>query len=451
MTTKKLPVYEGKHWLWKSTLEVSKNPLLFFEEKSEEFGDTFCTKFPIGKAILTSNPTLIQQVLQSNNRNYEKDRGYDELAWLLGRGLVTSRSELWKKQRRIAQPAFYKKSLEELYRAMYEIAEKYQEELLTKVGEIVDISKEMMAVTAKIAMKALFSENLEGDLLDIYNCISVAQEYVIRRSFRPLLIPFLYINGQHRKFLRQRKVMDELIYGIIEKRKASNENYYDFLQMLLDARYEDTGEVMSNEQLRDELVTIFSAGHETSSNGLSWAIFLLCQHPEIVGKIREEATSILGGKLPTFEQTKQLVYTRQVIEESMRMYSPVWSVSRYALQEDEWNGYKLEAKTIIICLIYHLHKNPDLWKNPSVFDPDRFAPELVKNRSKYHFLPFGAGPRMCIGNQFAMMEMILLLPMLVQNFDFELVPDHPVELDPKVTLRPKYGIKVKVRKAGVLV
>ncbi len=439
-----IPTYRG-HWFWKSTFEILKNPIHFYVEKMAEFGDTFYAQFPLGKLLVTGNPNLIKHVLQTNNKNYPKDKGYEQLALLLGRGLVTSKNPLWRKQRKIAQPAFYKKSLIKLFDAMAIVTQRHLEELDTKRGQELDISREMMAVTAKIAMKALFSKDLEGDLKEIYDCISYSQQYVSGRFLNPFSIPFTHINGKHRKFNKHLAVMDELIYDLIQERKKDKSLRHDFLQMLLDARYEDTGEPMPRDLLRDELVTIFSAGHETSSNGLTWTLYLLSQHPEIVEKIRSEAKKVLRGGLPTFHDLKNLIYTRQVIEEGMRLFPPVWAVGRYAVQSDEWEGQVIAKDTPIAALIYLLHRNPGLWENPEAFDPERFAPEKVKARPNAHYMPFGAGPRMCIGNHFAMMEMQLLLPVLIQNFDFELVESQQIELEPLVTLRPKYGMKMKVK------
>ncbi len=445
MSSKKktLPVYRG-HWLWKSTLEILKDPLAFYTKCMKLYGDTFYVGVPFGKAIITGNPGLIQHVLQRNHKNFPKDRGYDQLALLLGRGLVTSKGELWKKQRRIAQPTFHKKSLEKLFQSMGVVTKNYLKELDAQRGTELDISKEMMAVTAKIAMKALFSTDMKGDLLDIYDCISFSQEYAAERFLNPIAIPLSYINGKHRKFKKQKQVMDNLIYGLIEQRKSAKEKQHDFLQMLMDARYEDTGEPMSEVQLRDELVTIFSAGHETSANGLSWTLYLLCQHPEIVEKIRAEVKEVLGDRMPEFEDLKNLIYTKQVIEEGMRLYPPVWGVGRVVGEADEWEGYQLEPKTVVATLIYLLHRNPELWENPDKFDPDRFLPEKVKARPRFQYIPFGAGPRMCIGNHFAMMEMQLLLAVLLRDFNFELVENQRIVTQPLVTLRPKYGIQMKI-------
>lgn len=438
------PTYHG-HWFWKALKEMIKDPLQFYENRRAELGNTFFVKFPFRQNLMTSDPELIKYFLQTNQKNYEKDRGYDQLALFMGRGLVTSRGDFWKKQRRIAQPTFYRKNLMKLYEAMMIVAQNYLAELQQKKGTTIDIAQEMMAVTARIAMKALFSKDLKDGFLDIYKSISYAQAYTTSRATNPLVIPFMHLNGKHQRFKKEKKVMDNLINQLIDERRASTEKKPDFLQMLLDARYEDTGEPMPQQLLLDELITIFAAGHETSANGLGWTLYLLSQYPEIVAKLRAEIQAVLGNRIPTYEDLKQLTYTKQVIEEGMRVFPPVWVISRYARTDDQWKGVKIKANTIIFAHIYGLHHNPDLWENPTVFNPDRFAPEKSKTRPKSHYMPFGSGPRMCIGSHFAMMEMQLLLPLLIRDFDFELVKEHKIIPEPLITLRPKYGIKMRVK------
>ncbi|MEO1652460.1 MAG: cytochrome P450 [Bacteroidota bacterium] len=438
-----LAVHKG-HWLWKSAFQIQKDPIGFFGENAKRYGDTFYASFPAANVLLSANPGFIKQVLQSNQKNYTKDRGYDQLALLLGKGLVTSRGEFWKKQRRIAQPTFHKKNLSLLFEAMREVARVYLEELHAKRGQVLDISEEMMRLTARIALKSLFSVDQGGDLKEIYESFSFAQEYVAHRAMNPLNIPLSHLNGRHRRFLKHKKVLDQLIHQFIEDRQKSGESRPDFLQMLLDARYEDNGEPMSPQQVLDELVTIFSAGHETSSNGLTWTLYLLAQHPKVLEKLKKEVQAVVGEGIPSFEQLGQLQYTRQVIEEGMRVYPPVWSVSRVAIEQDEWAGHPIKKGTVVILLIYHLHRDPALWESAETFDPDRFTSERVKSRPNHHYLPFGAGPRMCIGNHFALMEMQLVLPLLIRDFGYELLQDQKILLDPMVTLRPRYGIKMKI-------
>lgn len=438
-----IPEFHG-HWLMKSTMEFIKGPLEFSSKRFSELGDSFYSVFPTGKALMTSNPDLIKHVLQGNQKNYTKDRAYDELGLLLGKGLVTSRKEFWRKQRKIAQPAFYKKSLDQLFLNMRELVEKDIDEMAKQSGATIDMCQAMMGVTAKVAMKTLFTAEMEGDLLEVYDCMTVAQKYVAGRAFNPLSIPLGYINGKHWKFNKKKKILDQLLNDLIEKRKASGEKGNDFLQMLMDARYEDNGEPMSQQQLLDELVTIFSAGHETSANGLAWTLYLLSQHPEVVEKIKQELAEVVGDRPLELADIKSLVYLKQVIEEGMRLYPPVWSVGRQAIEDDEWEGHKIKKNSIVGIYFYHLHRHPDLWEDPDAFNPDRFTPEASKARPNSHYLPFGAGPRMCIGNYFAMMEMQLVMVELLRKVDFSLVPDQDIELEPLVTLRPKNGIMMEI-------
>ncbi|MEM7369498.1 MAG: cytochrome P450 [Bacteroidota bacterium] len=442
-----LPVYTEK-WPFQNLLEMARHPIRFSDKVFDSAGDSALVKVPMGYFVMTRDPGFIKHTLQTNQKNYKKDPGYDQLALFLGQGLVTSEGDLWRKQRRIAQPSFYKTQLEELYKDMVKVAESFVEELGTKEGEVIDISQQMMAVTAKIAMKALFSRDMTGGLVEIYEAISFGQEHVISRIMNPLSIPLSYINGKKRKFRKKKQLMDELVTSLIEQRGAGQSQGNDFLQMLMDARYEDTGEPMEQRQLLDELVTIFSAGHETSSNGMTWLFYLLSDHPEVVQRLREEQMRVSGHQLPAFSHLRQLTYHRQVIEESMRLYPPVWTLGRQAIAADEWEGNQIKKGMIITCAIFHLHRNPHLWENPERFDPDRFSAEQQKSRPKSHYLPFGAGPRMCIGNHFAMMEMQLLLAAMIHRFDFELIKDQRIDTEPLITLRPRYGMNMRIRKAS---
>lgn len=441
-----IPVYKGK-WPGQALFDMARHPIKFVDKVFRTCGeDSADIRVPMGHFIVTRDPSLIKHTLQTQQKKYRKDPGYDQLALLLGKGLVTSEGDLWRKQRRIAQPTFYKKQLEELFKAMVIVGEEFIEELEKDraSGVVIDVSQKMMAVTAKIAMKALFSEEMQGGLLDIYDAISYGQHYVMGRIMNPINIPLSHINGKRRKFQKQKQVLHDLVVGLIEQRKQGQQEESDFLQMLMDARYEDTGEPMSQQQLVDELITIFSAGHETSANGLAWLFYLLSQHPTIVSKLRTEIHEVLGDRKPSFAEVSKLMYTKQVIEESMRLYPPVWTVGRLAIEEDEWQGNHFKKGTIITNSIFELHRNPNLWNDPDRFDPDRFLPQRVKARPKGYYLPFGAGPRMCIGNHFAMMEMQLLLAMIIRDFDFELIQDQVIDLEPLITLRPRYGIQMRL-------
>ena len=261
---------------------------------------------------------------------------------------------------------------------------------------------------------------------------------------QPYMIPWTFLNGRRRRFWQDLGRFDNTLQEMIGERRKMEQRPPDLLTMLLEAQDEETGEGMSDRQLRDEAITIFAAGHETSANGLAWTLYLLAQHPEMLRKVKAEVQRVLGDGLPQFEDLRNLSYTRQVVEEGMRLYPPAWAIGREAVETDEILGQTIPAKSILFLSIYALHRHPQLWTDPNRFDPDRFAPEQAKERSRWHYLPFGAGPRMCIGNNFALMEMQLLLALLVRQFNFTVAPGFTAELQPLITLKPKHGILLEL-------
>ena len=444
-----IPVFKGKNPLLPGA-EFIRNPFEFTLKHGEEMGDFYRVPFIFRKLFVTHNPEVISYVLQKNQKNYVKSVAYRHLKLALGNGLVTSEGDFWRRQRRMAQPAFYKTQLEELFKKMTEVADRYLAGLAQKADreEVLDISKEMMKVTADIVLKTLFSSENPGDISEMYRIMMDAQDYIVFRTTRPHLIPFVYLNGQHRRFKKDMAWFDLHINRLIHERRTQTDPPADLLTMLLQTRDEDTGETMTDQQLRDEAVTLFAAGHETSSNALAWTLYLLVQHPEILKTLRQEIEDILGKRLPSFEDLRRLNYTMQVIQESMRLYPPAFAIGRQPVEDDEIMGQKIPAGSVMFLSIGALHRDPKYWERPHDFHPAHFDPEQVKERPRMAYMPFGAGPRMCIGNHFALMEMQLLLAMLVRQFDFELVKDHPIEAEPLVTLKPKYGILMKVSKGG---
>jgi cytochrome P450 len=443
-TLKKIPKTPKKDFL-NTMKEVAKDMLSYNEKLEKIYGDTYQMDLGYLQLYGTSNPDLIKQVLQSNHKNYVKSQAYDKMKLGLGNGLVTSAGDYWRKQRRLSQPVFYKKNLENLFVDMGRTTTEFLNTMEQLRGSEIDISKLMMEITATIVLRSLFNVEESQQLDKIYESMDVMQKYIIKHVQSPIFSPFYYLSASHREFKVSIKTMDDLVYGMMNDRRKSGEKKTDLLQMLMDVEDADTGEKMTDLQLRDELVTLFSAGHETSANALAWTFYMLAQHPEIVEKVRAEVNAILpNNEMPTFEQLRQLTYTEQVINEGMRLFPPAWVVGRRAIEDDEFEGFEIKKDVNILCEIYLMHRSEKLWKNPEEFNPDRFSPEAVKARPRHHFIPFGAGPRMCIGNHFAMMEMQLLLATIVQRFDFSVVENHRVELDPLITLRPKYGIKLKI-------
>ncbi len=440
-----IPTYHGKGWFGFAS-EIIENIAENTQALEEEYGDFYRVKGLAKPFYAIFRPSIIKYVLQTNAKNYKKSIAYDQLKIALGNGLVTSEGDFWRKQRRMAQPAFYKERLVALFDMMAAISTDYVQDLEAKLetNKSLEISQEMMTVTADIALQTLFSANDYGNQEEMYRIMVSVQEYVIKRVNQPFKIPLQYINGNHRQFLREKAVFDDLIYRVIQERRSSKEQRNDLLAMLLDATDVDTGEGMSDEQLRDEAITIFSAGHETSANALSWTLYLLSQQPEIAAKIRAEANEVFGDKVPSFQDLHRLNYTKQVVEEGMRLYPPAHALGRENLSDDVLDGVPVAKGSVAFINIYALHRSPKYWEEPERFNPDRFAPEQVKARPKLTYMPFGAGARMCIGNHFAMMEMQLLLAMLVQKFNFRLDESHPIETQPLITLKPKHGIKLFV-------
>jgi cytochrome P450 len=447
-----IPVLKGKNPLLPGA-GFLRNPFEFTIKQTQLMGDFFMMPFLNRKIFIITNHEVVAHVLQKNQKNYIKSPAYRQLRLALGMGLVTSEGEHWRRQRRLVQPAFYKTQLEDLFRGMTVVAGKYMAELEEKTanGEPLDMAKEMMGATARIVLKTLFSTEDTADINEMYRVMMDAQDYLTYRTVKPYFIPLTYVNGMHRKFKKDIAWFNTYIYKLIAERRNDPNPPNDLLTMLLSSKDEETGEVMSDQALRDEAVTLFAAGHETSATMLSWALWLLSQHPDVVQKMRVEIAEVIGEGMPGFEDLRKLTYTMQVIQEVMRLYPPGFAIGRQPIAEDEILGVKIPTNGIMFISIAAMHRDARYWERPSDFYPEHFAPEAEKARPKLAYMPFGAGPRMCIGNHFALMEMQLLLALLVRRFDFETVEGHPVEPEPLITLKPKYGILMRVKAVNDLV
>lgn len=438
---------------WKTLININKiadNPIPFWSRGNRELGDIFAAYIGSQKIIVTINPDYIQHILQKNNKNYYKSPVVKEiLGAQLGHGLLTIDGDYWLKQRRLIQPGFYKQRILDLIDIMNNEGEAFCHELANQIQEqpVVDVAKAMMDITFRIVTKALFGTGIDQLRLErVDYIITEMQKYVITQVRQPYKIPWLKLTGKVRHYNALREETDKIVYDIINQRRQSKETHNDLLDMLLNSRYEDTGEAMNDKQLRDESMILIVAGHETSANALAWTLYLLSQHPEVEQKLLDEVNSIVGNRSITADDLMQLNYTRQVIQESMRLYPPAWIVDRQALEDDEVGGYLIPKNAITLLYIYGTHRNPKYWKDPDTFNPDRFSKENMKDLPNYAYFPFGGGPRLCIGNNFAMFEMQILLTQLVKQFTFTLEPNQIIEPQPMVTLRPRNGIKMKMQK-----
>ncbi len=424
-------------------IKLLRDPLGTLERAHAEFGDATCFRVGPFRFVSLADPDLAQHMLVRNHRNYVKSRSYEGLRLVLGNGLVTSEGEHWRKQRKLAQPAFHRQRLAALAEIMAQCVE---ERLLdwdarTRRGSVAtDVHREMMELTLRIVGRTLFGTDLGSDLgalgPAVTTCMYKANDYAESIVRLPLWLP----TPSNVRFARAKKVLDDIVHHIIDERRRSGEQRDDVLGMLMAATDESGTERMSDDDLRDEVMTLFLAGHETIATTMSWTWMLLHRHPEVAERVRTEALEVLGGRAPGFEDLPRLAYTGQVIDESMRVYPPVWMVERAALEEDRLGPWRIPPRTIVGVSPWIMHRHRALWPDPLRFDPDRFAPERAEARHKYAFLPFGAGPRICIGNHFALMEAKIILATVIQRYTVEVTRPERVAIDPRVTLRPKDGM-----------
>jgi len=420
--------------------EFRKNPPEFLLNAARRHGDIVAMRLGRQRAYAISNPDWIKDVLVTHQTQFIKSRMLERAKVLLGEGLLTSEGEFHKRQRRLVQPAFHRERLIGYGSAMVECAAQCREQWTA--GATFDVMREMNRLTLAIVAKTLFSADVSAEADDIRGAMSE-----VLGLFETVLLPFSeWIEKlplpSVRRFERARAVLDKIIYRIIAERRASGRDQGDLLSMLLLAQEE--GARMDDKQVRDEALTLFLAGHETTANALTWTWYLLSQNPDAERKFHAEIDAALGGRLPTFEDLPRLKYAEQVFSESMRLYPPAWSVGRRNLSEYQMGQYALPARSVILMSAYVVHRDPRWYPDPLKFDPDRWLPENVAARPKFSYFPFGGGARVCIGERFAWMEGVLLLATIGQRWKLRLEPGHPVETRALITLRPKFGMRMIV-------
>ena len=416
-----------------------RDPLAFLMNLAREYGDIAHFRIGPQHAYFLNHPDLIKDVLVTRHGYFHKGRALQRAKRLLGEGLLTSEEAHHRRQRRLAQPAFHRQRIAGYAEVMVDHAARFADRW--RDGESLDISGEMMRLTLAIVGQTLFDAEVEEDANEVGEALSEMMEL-----FNMLLLPYSELLEklplpQSRRFARARARLDAVIYRIINERRRSGADRGDLLSMLLLAEdEEERGDRMSNEQVRDEALTIFLAGHETTANALSWTWYLLAQHPEIESKLHQEIDAVLdGGRPPQFEDLARLRYTEMVLAEAMRMYPPAWTVGRLAIREFEVGGYVLPAGSLVLLSQYVMHHDARFFPDPARFDPERFTPEAKDARPQFAYFPFGGGPRRCIGEGFAWMEGVLLLATLARRWRMRLVPGHTVEMRPRITLRPGRG------------
>ena len=427
---------------------VWKDPLTFFSQGRDRHGDTALFHFGPYRYVLIHKPEDVRHVLVRNHANYHKSPTYIGLKLVMGDGLVTSEGDFWKRQRKLAQPAFHHRALVGLAEVMTRCTSEMLEDWSKAAGSgglRRDLHEEMMRLTLRIVGHTLFSTELGDDAEQVGPAITVCLEHANRTAESLFVMPKWVPTPRNLRFQRQMRILDRMVEGIIEARRGGQEPAEpDLLSLLMSATDESGTDRMTDKQLRDEVMTLALAGHETTANTLTWTFVLLARHPSVLARLRAEVDSVLAGRVATVEDLKSMPYTNQVLDESMRIYPSVWNVERVALEDDVLDGYHIPKGTIVAVCPWTLHRHPKRWPSPKVFDPERFTDEAIAARDRWDFLPFGAGPRVCIGNAFAKMEAKLLLTSILARWDIELDPKAEIVAEAGITLRPKHGVPVRL-------
>ena len=431
--------------LFGSVFEPRGDTIGYLTRCAQEFGDIVFFRFLNVPACFVNRPDYIESVLVTQSNNFEKSKDYRALRRLLGYGLLTSEGEFWKRQRKLVQPAFH----QERIAAYAEIMIGYTQRMLAswKDGQTLDIHEAMVRLTLGIVAKTLFDADVSHEAEDVDAALSFLMGKFMRQAGLAFLLPAWVPLPTSRLLQGAVGRLDKVIYRIIEERRASGQMSGDLLSALLQVQDEE-GVGMTDRQLHDEIMTLFMAGHETTANALSWTWLLLGQNPEVEKKLIQELQCVLGGRIPTPADLPRLVYTDMVLREALRLYPPVWVIGRRALAPFRLGEFELPAKTNVLISQLMMHRDARYFPEPERFDPDRWRANDPRGASlpRFAYFPFGGGPRVCIGAGFAMMEAVLLLATIAQKFQIEVSPGQTVKMQPTVTLRPRSGIPVTLRK-----
>lgn len=440
-------------------IQRKRHPIKLYEEVFRKYGDIVYFQLGPYKFAMLNDAEAIEQVLHSESKNYTKSTGYQRFKLIVGNGLLVSEGEVWKRQRRLLSWAFSTKHIERIFPTMVSETQEMLERWKTE-NEI-DLAEEMNLVTLQVISKSLFGRSQMTSSKDVRNSLQIMLKYLQTTRhlwIQLLLAPFpvkdkrseaLKIESSlplksTKSFFGSIKTIDKLVHSMIEERKKDRKSE-NFLDAMIEATDSEDQSQMTNQQLRDEVVNMLIAGHETTANALTWTWHQLIKHPEVFKRVREEINSVVTGVTPSFEDLSKLPYTHAVFEESMRLYPPFWRISRRNINATKIKGYDIPEGTNIIASIYTLHRKEQYWNQPLEFDPERFI-NRNKTKKKFTFIPFGAGPRACIGAQFATIEALTILAMVIKNYDFKALYQGEPEYFMSLTLQPKDGCKVKLIK-----
>jgi len=396
-------------------------------------GDTYRVYVPARRSYtyVVHHPDDVKRVLVANHRNYTKGVGLDRVKILLGKGIMTSEGELWKRQRYMMQPLFHRRVITGFAELIAQANDRWIErwEGLARRGELINLTDEMSELTLEIVLRSVFGRDLDRLSQQLGGN---PFEVVTREQSRDLQFAYKF------------RSLTKLVAQLIAQRRATEEEHFDYVAMLMNARDKETGAPMGERELIDEIMTLVVAGHETTASGLNWTWYLLSQHPQVESRLHAEIDAAAEVPAPSLAQMEELHYTRQVIDESLRLYPPGWVLSRRTIEADVLGGYPVPAGTNVLLPLYLLHRHPHFWKDPEAFEPERFAPEHEAERPRFAYMPFAAGPRHCIGESFALYEMLVHLYKVARRYRLRYVPDKPLELEAQINLRTRYPLHMRL-------
>jgi cytochrome P450 len=425
---------------------LRRDALTFMLESNRAHGDIVAMPLGLQPAVQITHPDLIRHVLIENSSNYGRSPLTDRLKLMLGEGLVTADGERWARQRRTMQPIFQREKLDRIIPlialACRDMLARW--DILERSSTPIDIGAQMGHLALDVITRALFGTSGGAIAEDVTRCVPILQEYTTYLFWTLNPLAGKLPTPNRRRFLAALAAIDAIIYRFIRERATAGPGDADMLDALLKARDPETGAAMDEKALRDEVITLFLAGHETTANAMTWTWYLLDRNPEVRERLEAEAT--LANNPASPEDFNRLPYARRVAQEAMRIYPPVWSFNRLALGPDILGGYSIPQGTTVFIPPWVMHRHPSWWENPERFDPDRFIPARSAGRPRHAYLPFGAGPRTCIGGHLALMEMEMVLPMVASRYRLRLASDHPVSAQAQITTRPRTPIMMRLER-----
>ena len=433
-----------RHWLFGNLREFGSDQLESMTRWAREYGDVVSARFGSKPVVFINHPDLVEEVLVNQNRKFIKHYRLRQTRRTLGHGLLTSEGEFWRGQRKLAQPAFHRERIAAYAQLMVDYTERMLESWAE--GQVRDAQADMMRLTLEIVAKTLFDAEIGGETAEASLAMETLMRAFIARSGRLLSAPHWVPTPLNLRVERAIRRLERILARVIAERRASGEDRGDLLSMLLHAQDEESGRQMSDKQLRDEVMTLFMAGHETTANTLAWAWVLLSSQPGAEARLHGEIDQVIGDRAPTFADLPRLKYAESVINETLRVYPTVWVIGREAIEPVELGGYRIPARTTVFMPQWVIHRDARWFGDPELFRPERWEMGLLQRIHRYAYFPFGGGPRICIGNNFALMEATLILATIARRYRLTLAPDAVITPLPTITLRPAYGVKVVLGK-----